>query len=459
VINREFNAILNHFREYLKDFFALEIQEFKEKKVLLSLSGGPDSFLCFLLLLELQKTDPYLKVSLINFNHKSNPQEFFKEEKYIDSVAIMGKMKLYRYYLKEEKEKGNIQDKKMSQNYFRQFRLQNIIKTAWENNYKLCITGHNLEDLVDTFLMRLGKGSGPWGLHSPIAQSKEIYGVQFFRPLLHTGRNIIEQIMKNRPYFLDPTRRHSYQRNLIRALHNPMNKAGITMEGIYLSILRQQEYYGLVFKGLSLPLQKGYNYVLIPEFSKLTELEKRENIMLSISHIIVAGKIEFSLIGQWLQELQKSKKILKSNCILLYQENKDQLLVTRGKSSNSLVKQPNNNIYISIDNSLIKENKIVLWGKQKFFLLAPGDYKTTILPFHLLMDFLQLWGYSIGYSHKESLPKIVVESMVALIIDYEYQKIIIVPREINLLFKVPIPKTIKIEFINFTPFVIPVSPV
>ena len=464
MVQNTFQDILISFKKYVDDFFIekdiilydSQVSGVRRKKILLSLSGGPDSFLCFLLLLELKKIDPQLEIAIINFNHKTNPNDFFKEEKYIDSLGKSMNFKVYRYYLQKEREENNIPFKKLSQNYFRDFRMQNIIKTAYENDYELCITGHNLEDLVDTFLMRLGKGSGIWGLRSPIMQSKEIHGLRFFRPLIHTSRGAIEKIMKNRPYFLDPTRKNPYQRNLVRSLHGSMAMAGIMVEGIYLSILRQEQYHKIREQNMRFPMEKGYNYVLISGFIALSSLEKRENIMGAMNHIIPGSHIEFTAMENLIKEIMEKITINRANSLFSYNAKEDRLLVTKAKSPEKFLLEKNNDISIEIHNNLLKINRMVFWSKQRFFLLKPGNYKTHIIPFYLLVRLLNSWGHPVIYKHALSLPKIVVDSMASVIIDYgEYKKIIL---HKSIFLQQGKENPLTIEFMDFAHNMILISP-
>jgi tRNA(Ile)-lysidine synthase len=118
----------------------------------------------------------------------------------------------------------------------------NMMKAAREARYALmtewchaqgvthlCVA-HQLEDQAETFLMRLGRGSGLDGLSAmrPITQA---YGLSVVRPLLHTSRAEIETYLSARgqAWLRDPTNeRDNYTRNRIRRLLPALAEEGLS---------------------------------------------------------------------------------------------------------------------------------------------------------------------------------------------------------------------------------------
>ena len=114
--------------------------------------------------------------------------------------------------------------------------LKNYCK---KNNVKVILTAHNLEDQVETFFIRLSRGSGLKGLSAMKPLSKISRGVSLYRPLLDTKKKFLIKISKNifGKYFKDPSNVNTkYLRTKVRSLKKPLEKSGIKYEKIFKSI-------------------------------------------------------------------------------------------------------------------------------------------------------------------------------------------------------------------------------
>ena len=101
------------------------------------------------------------------------------------------------------------------------------------------MTAHNLEDQVETFLIRLSRGSGLKGLSAMKPLSKINRQVSLFRPLLDTQKQFLIKISKTifGKYFKDPSNKNQkYLRTKVRNLKKPLEKSGIMYEKIFKSI-------------------------------------------------------------------------------------------------------------------------------------------------------------------------------------------------------------------------------
>ena len=108
-----------------------------------------------------------------------------------------------------------------------------------KNKIKILLTAHNLEDQVETFLIRLSRGSGLKGLSSMRHLSKINNRILICRPLLDTKKSYLIKISKNifGKYFKDPSNKNlKYLRTKIRGLKKPLEKSGIKYEQIFRSI-------------------------------------------------------------------------------------------------------------------------------------------------------------------------------------------------------------------------------
>ena len=107
-----------------------------------------------------------------------------------------------------------------------------------EENIKIILTAHNLEDCRD-FFIRLSRGSGLTGLSAMKISSKIDKKVTLMRPLLDTQKKYLKKISKITfgIYFNDPSNKNNkYLRTKIRNLKIPLKKSGIRYEQIFKSI-------------------------------------------------------------------------------------------------------------------------------------------------------------------------------------------------------------------------------
>ena len=78
------------------------------------------------------------------------------------------------------------------------------------------ITAHNLEDQVETFLIRLARGSGLRGLSAMRAKSKINNKIDLHRPLLDTKKEFLIKISKKTfgNFIKDPSNKNLKYLNL-----------------------------------------------------------------------------------------------------------------------------------------------------------------------------------------------------------------------------------------------------
>jgi tRNA(Ile)-lysidine synthetase-like protein len=264
------------FQDILIKFYH-RLQQYRNPHILLALSGGPDSLLCFLLLLSLKQQYGY-EFSTIVVNHKLDKKNFFQEEMYIKNLCSHYQIPCHIKYLMEE-----LGHYSLNQDFFRQFRREKLITTAYEYGHNIIVTGHNLEDKVDTYLMRIGKGSGIYGACS-MDYSCENYGMVFMRPLLDIHRSTIEQLMKNYGYFLDGTRHMNFQRNNIRKFHSTMASLGLNIKNIHKTIEKNQQFIQWITQDLP-PVQTGFNWYYVENFFQNNPQVQYHLLRQGVTHI------------------------------------------------------------------------------------------------------------------------------------------------------------------------------
>ncbi len=210
--------------------FENKIEKLKKNSFVIAVSGGSDSLALVALSLstKLQKKIKFYYV-LVNHNIRKNS--------YKEALQVKNLLKKYKIKLNilSNKEKIN----KNIQGSARKIRYDLLIKFCRKKKVRIILTAHNLEDQVETFLIRLSRGSGLTGL-SAMKQLTNLSGnIKLFRPLLDTKKKLllkISNLIFGR-FFEDPSNKDiKFLRTKIRNLRKPLKKSGINYDQIIKSI-------------------------------------------------------------------------------------------------------------------------------------------------------------------------------------------------------------------------------
>jgi tRNA(Ile)-lysidine synthase len=209
----------------------------KGDRVLIGLSGGPDSVALLYILLQLA---PIFKLSLTvaHLNHKFRGQESDKDAEYVQEVA----RKLQLPVIMESRHvPAFIKKEGLSpEDGARRVRYDFFLQAARRTKANKIALGHNADDQAETVLMRFLRGSGSEGLSGipPVRDLKPRSGVKIIRPLLETARAEVEAYLKENRIKsrLDTSNlKPIYLRNKIRtkllpllSKYNPNIKATLT---------------------------------------------------------------------------------------------------------------------------------------------------------------------------------------------------------------------------------------
>jgi tRNA(Ile)-lysidine synthase len=210
--------------------FKNKLDYLNKKSYTVAVSGGPDS----LALAALTKAYSFTKKTrfryvLVDHNIRNNSA---KEAKQVKSLLINNGINL-KIILNKKKIKKNIQSKA------RNIRYEILSNYCKRNKINTLLTAHNLEDQVETFFIRLSRGSGLKGLSAMKPLTKIDDKVNLYRPLLNVKKIFLIKISKNvfGKYFKDPSNKNvKYLRTKIRSLKKPLKKSGIEYEQIIKSI-------------------------------------------------------------------------------------------------------------------------------------------------------------------------------------------------------------------------------
>ena len=222
---KKFKDLSNIYQNFEKD-----LNKLRAKTFLVAVSGGPDSLaLAALTKIYSSKNIKKFYYALINHNIRSNSL----------SEAKQVKILLKKFGIRLEVINNKKKITKNIQGEARKIRYDNLINFCKKKNIKTIITAHNLEDQVETFFIRLSRGSGLTGLSSMKIHTKINKDIYLFRPLLGTKKKYLIKISKFvfKKYFKDPSNLDKkYLRSKIRNLKNPLKKSGIEYDQIIRSI-------------------------------------------------------------------------------------------------------------------------------------------------------------------------------------------------------------------------------
>ncbi len=190
----------------------------RKGKIILAVSGGPDSVFMLDIFSKL-KPKYGLELAIAHVNYGLRGPESDKDEAFVRKLAE--KYNIPVFVLNPRvKEKSNLENK------LRDIRYDFFEKVRRDNKFNHISVAHNLDDQVETFLMRLIRGSGMAGLSGMQFKNGKI-----IRPILEiTRQEIMDYLKLNKlKYRIDKTNletvffRNKIRLNLIPFLEKKFN--------------------------------------------------------------------------------------------------------------------------------------------------------------------------------------------------------------------------------------------
>jgi tRNA(Ile)-lysidine synthase len=198
--------LLDEVKKTIKDYNLINYRD----KIVIGVSGGPDS-VCLLHILYSLKKEFGLKLIVAHVNYKSRGKDSDRDEDYVRKLAKKLGLKLYvaRRKMKSKRQKTkNIEEK------FREIRYDFFNRVLKKERADKIAVAHTKDDQVETIIMFFLRGAGLRGLSGmDIARDKII------RPLLFASRTeILEYLKKHKlKYQKDITNADiTFTRNKIR---------------------------------------------------------------------------------------------------------------------------------------------------------------------------------------------------------------------------------------------------
>jgi tRNA(Ile)-lysidine synthase len=212
--------------------FKNNIKIIKKNSFIIGVSGGADS----LALTALAKAFQYekkIKVFYVLIDHG------IRKESSKEALQVRKLLKKHKIHLNILTGKKEAKITKNIQKNARDLRYKLLSEFCKIKKIKYILTAHHSDDQIETFLIRLSRGSGVQGLSSMREATKLNNNTSIIRPLLNFKKKELIYISKKifGRVFKDPSNNNKkYLRTKVRLLKKVLEKSGIQHEQIINSI-------------------------------------------------------------------------------------------------------------------------------------------------------------------------------------------------------------------------------
>ena len=259
-------------------------------KIVIGVSGGPDS-ICLLHLLNNLKDTLKITIYVAHINH-SLREVADEETKYVQDFCK--KIGVECFVKKEDILSLAKQQKKGTEEIGRQVRYNFFDEVLEKTNSNKVATAHNSNDRAETVILNILRGSGISGLKGIEA----IRSQKYIRPLINIDRESIEKYCKENnlePRIDETNKENIYSRNKVRNVIIPyikkefnqniiktINRLSMvaTEENDYLTKITKQEYSNIS------NIEKGIITLDLKRFNSLELVIKRRLILYTINEVI-----------------------------------------------------------------------------------------------------------------------------------------------------------------------------
>ena len=311
--------------------FKLKLDKFKKKSFIVGVSGGPDS-MAMAALAKVYSSEKKTKFYFVHVNHNLRKNSL-KEA--IKTKRILKNFKINLVILSNNTSiKNNIQSNARNIRYEL---LTNFCKKKKINNL---LTAHNLEDQVETFFIRLSRGSGLKGLSAMRKVTKLQKNVMLYRPLLETKKIFLKKISKFvfGNYIKDPSNKNrKFLRTKIRNLEKPLKQSGINYDQIIKSINNLassekiiEKHFKLVFTNI---VEKSNSCIKI-NYEQFKNLEK---------------EIKMRLINESIKKLKRNYYNLRSKKVLYLINKLEEKNIVKLTLGGCIISRENDEISLKIE--------------------------------------------------------------------------------------------------------------
>lgn len=347
----------------IKNFISNNSLITENDRILVGLSGGPDSIFLLYFLINNFKN----KIVIAHINHKLRGVDSDLDEKFVRKVSQ--KLKIPLYVKREDVKKLSKENKKSIEECGREVRFSFFKKILQVENLTKIALGHNLDDNIETILSNFIKGSGTKGL-TGISEKID----NLIHPLINIKKeDILNYFKLNKiEYRIDKTNlENNYLRNKIRnylipIIEKEFNKKFKERVSSLSNILKVENE---LIENL---VNEVDNKVLKfdDDFIKI-DLKKFINLHLSLKRRLIRKAISY---------LTKSEDLREYSL-----EHIDKVISLENKKTGSKIELPKDIIAIKDINRIILERKNIFI--EDFYIEIPslGKYKEMGLNIELFL--------------------------------------------------------------------------
>lgn len=291
------------------------------KTVIVSCSGGPDSMALLSIVNDI-KDDNNIKVIVAHVNHKvrvESDEEALMVETYAEEFHDVFEL----YEIKNYHEKVNFHEDA------RKIRYRFLKDLTEKYHADFLLTAHHGDDLTETILMRITRGSSLKG-YIGFKQLSNWEGIKIVRPLIRRTKKYLEEYDKdhNIPYRIDNTNYSSdYTRNRYRNNIVPLLKE--EDENIHLKYLK-----------FSKELDKYYEYVKKEADTVKEDISDKNGIVIVSKYIKIPSLLKEMIISDLIIEKQLVDYLPLNDSLFT-----DMLRILESDKTNALINLPNNYLF------------------------------------------------------------------------------------------------------------------
>ena len=279
----------------------------KNDRILIALSGGPDSVF---LLHFLNKFKRRFKTELgaLYLNHLLRGKEADKDEKFCGKICRELNVE---YFSVRKNVKSYASKRKISlEEAGREIRYSVLESIALKNKYNKIATAHNSGDNAETVLLNLIKGTGIKGISGIAVKRGNI-----IRPIIKLNKDEIVDYLEQKKlnYRIDETNlSNDFERNFLRNEIIPLIKSKLN-PSLESSVFNSSE----VFKKISLRIDKEIEF-----FFNSVKFSKKQNLLTLFPAKL--KNLDQDLLGDFLREAVKRNFLVQlsfndvNNIILLF---------------------------------------------------------------------------------------------------------------------------------------------
>jgi len=272
--------ILDKVRDTVKRYGLIN----KSDKIVVGVSGGPDSVVLLYLLNSLKK-ELNLTLHIAHLDHCLR-RDSHKDRVFVEKLSRQLKIPLATAEIdvRQLAKSGSLEE------VARNARLGFLFRVARDTKAGKIALGHNLDDQAETVLMRILRGTGLYGL-TGILPKRKIAGYEIIRPLIEIRRKDIEAYLKRKkikPRIDVSNLKDIYFRNKIRNKLLPLLEKGYSanIKEILSNTAQSLGYdYDYLMRG-ALRTMKGAKHKLkLNRFMKLHPAIQRLILRLNIARV------------------------------------------------------------------------------------------------------------------------------------------------------------------------------